>query len=171
MRARRTRLRFAATWTTGGTEPEGTPRDGTRSGGPAPGGQRAPIFTKFVIEDGSLRTVHLRLATGSPAAVVTLCEDLALHDWLLTTVLSVLEGGDINSRPESVAVLRLRPVIGHLLPLWMPGARVEESLLSVWDAVERRPGFSRQWESLVAHIRDQMTLAVVTLLNVGTLRG
>jgi hypothetical protein len=46
---------------------------------------------------------------------------------------------------------------------------VANSLLSFWDSLERRPGFSLQWQATVSRIRDQ--LAVHTLETLSRLRS
>jgi hypothetical protein len=55
-------------------------------------------------------------------AAVELCEDLALHDWLLTALLQLIEHSRHarNARPQLIN--RLQPAIDHLLHLWMPAA-------------------------------------------------
>jgi hypothetical protein len=149
-RAQRTRLRFAVR-----VGPDGAPA------GPA----------EFVVRDETLRTMLVTLTRGNLAEIVDLCEDLALHDWLLTTVARVVEGSRVGVASGGELIIRLRPVIDHLLHLWMPAARVDEALREVWDGLERRPGFSRQWESLVSQIRDQISLAMITLLGTGPAKG
>jgi hypothetical protein len=54
--------------------------------------------------------------------------------------------------------------VEHLLHLWMPGARVDRSLAPLWDVLEREPGFTRQWRTLVRRIRDQLALLQVAPL-------
>jgi hypothetical protein len=99
--------------------------------------------------------------------VVRLCEDVALHDWLLTAVEEVVDGGRADGLSGEELVRRFRPVVAHLLPLWMPGAHVEDVLAPIWSGLEGRPGFTRQWSSLVDQIRDQMSLSVIGLLSRG----
>jgi hypothetical protein len=143
-RSRRTRMR----WTVLPTADPSTPPRGT-----------------FRVESETLRLLHLTVGRDHLPGVVQLCEDLALHDWLLTTLLSLMESsftdpGDLTQRMD-----RLRPAIDYLLHLWMPAARVDESVLPVWQSLERRPGFTRQWEAAVSRIRDQMSLATIALLQ------
>lgn len=175
LRTRRTKLRFAVTWRSS---------DSTRLS-QSPGAQRRiPDFppgaagwdralsrnmdfsvsgavesVEFVIHDETLRTLRLRVGRSDPSEVVAACEDLALHDWLLSTLESLLDNSRIGVDSAQAVVRRFRPVIDHLLHLWMPGARVVEELAEVWAALERRPGFSREWSSLAGRIRDQLALA------------
>ncbi|WP_035846551.1 SCO2521 family protein [Kitasatospora azatica] len=117
----------------------------------------------FTIEDGTLRTLRLTLERVDPVAVAAFCEDLALHDWLLTTLVQLIERSGLGSAPGAEPVLRLRPAVNHLLHLWMPGARVDRALAPVWGDLETSPGFSRQWAVAVQRIRDQLALQAVGL--------
>jgi len=128
-----------------------------RSAGP-------PALVRFTLAEGGLRTVELRLPEEVPAAAAAgLCEDLALHDWLLTTVVHQLDNSRLGAVGGASPVPALRPAVDHLLHLWMPGAHVDPALRPLWDVLERDPGFSRQWQNLVQRIRDQ--LAVQALLR------
>jgi hypothetical protein len=167
--ARRTQFRFAANLIV--NEPLGCGDEplGKAEVGPAKGEVGAGNHVDLVIDDDCRRTLRIRTAFRSLAGIVDLCEDLALHDWLLTTVLDALDG---RVGPSAGAggewVLRLRPIIDHILHLWMPGRSVEDELLTVWDALERRPGFSRQWEGMVTRIRDQMALSMLSMMSART---
>ncbi|MFF4654669.1 SCO2521 family protein [Streptomyces sp. NPDC001381] len=120
------------------------------------GEQPSLQFTKA--EDG-LRIVELRVPRGTaPAAAAGLCEDLALHDWLLTTVADKLDGLRVGSEDGRAALKVLRPLVDHLLHLWMPRARVDGALHTAWEELERSPGYSRQWNALAQRIRDQLVL-------------
>ncbi len=121
----------------------------------------ATVSTAFSVESDTMRTLVLRVPVPSLPAVVDLCEDLALHDWLLTTMVSYVDRRITAQVSPAERVAQLRPAIDHLLHLWMPAARVAEPLLPVWDALERRPGFTRQWETSVSRIRDQVALSAV----------
>lgn len=97
--------------------------------------------------------------------MIELCEDLALHDWLLTTLLSIAEAA-MSMATESVQrARRLQPAVEYLLPLWMPAARLDDAVLPVWHALERRPGFTRQWDLSVNRVRDQITLSAILLIQ------
>jgi hypothetical protein len=124
-----------------------------------------PLYGEFTIADDTLRTFTISCATAPIQAVVELCEDLALHDWLLTTVLRIVERSQIGASPSEKVLARLRPAIDHLLHLWMPGARVADALRGVWDDLDRRPGFSPQWQATVTRIRDQLSVATFERLS------
>ncbi|MFJ3418763.1 SCO2521 family protein [Streptomyces sp. NPDC086082] len=131
----------------------------------APEGEDASLDRFTLAEDG-LRTVELRVSEGTEtAAVAGLCEDLALHDWLLTTVVHMLENSRLGAADGPAAVLALRPAVDHLLHLWMPRAHVDRTLGHLWDVLEREPGFSRQWENLRQRIRDQLAIQAIPLLH------
>jgi hypothetical protein len=123
------------------------------------------VKVHFRVRDDRLRTV--RLVFGSAPAdvdsVVTLCEDLALHDWLLTALLSVIEQSQIGSEPPGQSVVRLRPAVDHLLHLWMPTVRLGDVAHAVWAELESRAGLSRQWEASVQRVRDQMAMAAALI--------
>lgn len=127
------------------------------------GPEGAEPEVRFRIEEGNVRTVTVQARTSTPAAIVELCEDLALHDWLLTTLLRVLDRSRIGALPRGEVLHRLSPAADHLLHLWMPAARLDPSLLAVWDSIERRPGFTRQWLANVNRVRD--VVAVTTALH------
>ncbi|MFF5155845.1 SCO2521 family protein [Streptomyces sp. NPDC000348] len=138
------------------------------------GRDEEPSIERFTLAEDELRTVRLRVPAGTPAGEIAgLCDDLALHDWLLTTVVRILDGirlGAVepSARPRSRAgedrpavVTALRPAVDHLLHLWMPRARVAHGLAPLWEALEDRPGFTRQWRTLVQRIRDQLALHAI----------
>jgi len=131
----------------------------------APEGEGATL-DRFTLAEEGLRTVELRVPYGTEsAAIAGLCEDLALHDWLLTTVVHMLENSRLGAADGPAAVLALRPAVDHLLHLWMPRAHVDRTLGHLWDVLEREPGFSRQWENLRQRIRDQLAIQAIPLLH------
>ena len=131
----------------------------------APEGEPASL-ERFVLAEDGLRTVELRLPDEVPAhAAAGLCEDLALHDWLLTTVVHMLDSSRLGAADGPSAVLALRPAVDHLLHLWMPCAHVDPALVHLWEPLERAPGFTRQWQTLVQRIRDQLALQAIPLLH------
>ncbi|MEV7992587.1 SCO2521 family protein [Streptomyces sp. NPDC086077] len=125
-----------------------------------------PAVEQFTLAGNGLRTAKIRLPTGiSAAAAAELCHDFALHDWLLTTLARLVERSRLGSRDGREALTMLRPAVDHLMHLWMPGARVDQPLRPLWEALERQPGFTRQWQSLVQRIRDQLALQTITHLQ------
>jgi hypothetical protein len=133
-----------------------------------------PSIERFTLAEDELRTVRLRVPPGTPAdEIAGLCDDLALHDWLLTTVVRILDGIRLGAaepparpRPRTgedrpAVVTALRPAVDHLLHLWMPRARVAQGLAPLWETLEDRPGFTRQWRTLVQRIRDQLALHAI----------
>ena len=130
LRARRTRLRWAAE---AGDGPD----------------------CRFVLVDDTIRTVRLTVPAESAADLAGFCESLALHDWALTTLLTLVDRSDPGA---ATAFTRLRPAIVHLLHLWMPDAHVAAALLPLWDQLERHGGFSKQWRATRDRIRDLLAL-------------
>lgn len=117
------------------------------------------VRVRFTVREDGLRTVRLVMGPAAVGDIVELCEDLALHDWLLTALMSIIEQSQIGVEQPAQSVQRLRPAVDHLLHLWMPGARLGGFALSVWEGLESRPGLSRQWDASVRRVRDQMAMA------------
>ncbi|MQY11110.1 hypothetical protein SRB5_12240 [Streptomyces sp. RB5] len=132
----------------------------------APDGEA--VIEGFTLAEGGLRTLALRLPASTlaaPGVVAAFCEDIAQHDWLLTNLVHLVERGRLGSADRARAVRSLSPAIDQLLHLWMPGARVAKELSPLWDVLEGEPGFSRQWQTLVQRIRDQLALHTISLLH------
>jgi hypothetical protein len=111
------------------------------------------------LQDGAIRSVLLRLPPDSDVeAARAFCEDLARHDWLLTTVDNLVRQAGIGRLAPAAVVNRLRPAIDHLLHLWSPDARRTPSTALLWSAVEEATGLDRQWQLLIQRIRDQLFL-------------
>lgn len=144
LRSRRTRMRWAAVVADSAAD--------RRSG-------------ELVIVDDVVRTFRLSACPNDLDNVVGFCENLALHDWILTTLLNVVERAEIDWTSNVATETRLRPVVSNLLHLWMPGAHVDEAFMPLWHSLERRPGFTRQWEATVTRIRDQLALSTIAALN------
>jgi hypothetical protein len=129
-------------------------------------GPAQPAWIRFSIENDTLRTMAIGgVDVDDPLSVAALCEDLALHDWLLTTLLELIERSRIGDGSRARVVDRLRPAIDYLLHLWMPAARVDQAVLHLWESLERRPGFTKQWRALVDRIRDQVAVGTVAELS------
>ncbi len=130
----------------------------------AAGPAGTPATLSLRVDDPTTRTLRLRHTTADDRAMVEFCEDLALHDWLLTTLLAMVESRPAGSaRAETVA--RVRPAIDFLLHLWMPAARTDPAVEELWRDLEHRPGFSRQWRVNVDRIRDQLALDTIERLG------
>jgi hypothetical protein len=108
------------------------------------------------LTDDLSRALRVNAFDSSAEEISEFCGDLALHDWILTTVIRRMER--ISGLDAEEDVREISPVISRLLHLWMPAARVNAELAEVWEGFEQRPGFSRQWNSLVARMRDQLSL-------------
>ncbi|GII59123.1 hypothetical protein Pth03_75120 [Planotetraspora thailandica] len=120
---------------------------------------------RFTLNADQTRTIRIAHSGDFTPAVVDLCEDLALHDWLLTTLLLIVERARIGGRAGPEVVAKLAPAVDHLLHLWMPAARVDEALVPYWHGLEDRMRFTAQWERLVRRIRDQLTLNDAAMLR------
>ncbi|WP_306207858.1 SCO2521 family protein [Actinoplanes sp. RD1] len=121
----------------------------------------ATTSVQFTLRRDDQRLLRVTVPDGSAASACAVAEDVALHDWLLTTLLAAVRKAAPGVLVRAEALRRLAPVIDHLLHLWMPGARGDELSDMVWAALESRPGFSRQWHTVVARIRDQLVVGAM----------
>ncbi len=112
-----------------------------------------------------LRTMAVTVPAELIPAVPRFCADFALHDWLLTTLDQLLEQAQRAAAGGREPIEVLRPAVEQLLHLWMPGAHVAPALLPLWDGLERTPGFTRQWTTQVARVRDQISLKTLQALD------
>ena len=131
------------------------------SGREAESGRRA-----FVIVNDELRTLRLAANAAPLETVLDFCEDLALHDWLLSTLLTLIDRAGFGQDDWTRTTDRIRPTVDHLLHLWWPGARIPEGFMPFWDSLDKRLGFRKQWEMSVNRIRDQLALGtLLTMLS------
>ncbi len=128
-----------------------------------------PDSVTFTVEGEGRRTVRVHARGDALTDVVALCEDLALHDWLLTTLTGMVARAPLSGPRASAALDRIRPAFDHLLHLWMPGARLETGVRRFWEQLEQHAGFGRQWTTTVQRIRDHLALS--TLRELGRLTG
>lgn len=124
----------------------------------------------FTLLDDTNRAVTLRVPyklrdTYRLVEVLELCRDLALHDWMLTTLTRRIERASAVAGDRARSVAELYPTVSNLLHLWLPGARVSPELEAVWNGFERQPGFTRQWRIAVDWVRDQLSLHTLRLLG------
>ena len=125
----------------------------------------------FTLGADSLRTVRLRAPEPDPRALADFCADLALHDWLLSTLLEIVDRAVARSRPAVELVSMLRPGIDHLVHAWMPAAHVGGTLDRIWQEMDNKSGFSLQWQKTVERIRDQLSLGLIEALQPSTQRS
>jgi hypothetical protein len=107
--------------------------------------------------------------TASPAhveAVLGLCENLALHVWLLTTLSAAFERAERLSNP----IGELRPALEYLAHLWNPSADLAPELQHVWQRLDDGPQLSWEWNTLVARIRDRVALLTAQALDANLLK-
>jgi hypothetical protein len=119
----------------------------------------------FTLGTDGLRTVRLRTAEPDPRALADFCADLALHDWLLSTLLDIVERSLARGRPATELISMLRPGIDHLVHVWMPAAHLSKTLAPIWQELDLRAGFSLQWQKTVERIRDQLSVGVIEALR------
>jgi hypothetical protein len=122
----------------------------------------------FTLAADGLRTVRLRTPEPDARAVADFCADLALHDWLLSTLLDIVDRAVARSRPAAELISMLRPGIDHLVHAWMPAAHASKTLGRVWQELDLRSGFSLQWQKTVERIRDQLSVGLIEALQLIT---
>jgi hypothetical protein len=119
----------------------------------------------FTLGADGLRTVRLRAPEPNPRALADFCADLALHDWLLSALLDIVDKALARSRPSAELIGMLRPGIDHLVHAWMPAAHVSRTLGQIWQELDLRSGFSLQWQKTVERIRDQLSVGLIEALR------
>ena len=129
-------------------------------------GAAGPPGIRFEVHRDEVRLLRLTVGSAEAPRLAAACEDVALHDWLLSTLIELIHKAPIGVLPRAEVLQRLLPAIDYLLHLWMPGARGDEFTDQIWAALERGGGFSRQWETLVHRIRDQLSVAALAALSV-----
>ena len=115
----------------------------------------------------------LRFSAPEPVTaerLAAVAEDIALHDWLLTRLVEIVRRSAIGVLARDESMQRLIPAVDHLLHLWLPGARGDRFSDELWQALESRAGFSRQWSLLANRIRDQFAAGTVSAMRAATPR-
>jgi hypothetical protein len=125
---------------------------------------------RFEVHDRRLRMLTFTVGRLDAAHVAAACEDVALHDWLLSTLIESVRKSAIGRLPRGDTLQRLGPAIDRLLHLWMPAARADELTETMWTVLERRAGFSRQWTALTTRVRDQFSVMLAESLSAATRR-
>lgn len=120
---------------------------------------------EFIVANDALRTFSMDADGDAGPEMIEFFEDLALHDWVLSTVVHIVDRSNIGSADGPQTLARLRPAIDHLMHLWMPGALVAESMRPLWESLERWPGFTKQWQASVTRIRDQLAVHTLEMLS------
>jgi hypothetical protein len=121
----------------------------------------AALTFRFDGDDGGERSLRLPATGADLPAYARLCEDVALHDWLLTTVLSMVSRARIGSGDRPAVIDAIRPVLDYLAHLWMPAVRIDPDLIGFWDALDDHGSMDKQWRNTVSRIRDQLGIALV----------
>ena len=126
-------------------------------------GATRPTARITLEQDERVRTVRLNASPGDLPMAMRFCEDLALHDWLLTTVTHALGQADRATARGRDPVEVLQPIVDQLVPLWTPGSHVDPVMRPLWEGLERHPGFTHQWQLLVARMRDKIAYRMIQL--------
>ncbi|MGW6425608.1 SCO2521 family protein [Nocardia sp. NPDC055053] len=119
----------------------------------------------FVLHDDQIRLVSIVVGEYPElVAVQRFCEDLALHDWLLTVLSGVLDEAEMAELSHTAPTQVLAPLLEHLVHLWLPGASTPPELRGLWTGLEADPGFTVQWSSRIGQLRDRVAVATLGAL-------
>ncbi|PXX65584.1 hypothetical protein DFR70_104649 [Nocardia tenerifensis] len=129
-----------------------------------PDANELPRFA-FRLVGKRVRSVRLTMAEPDMAAAQRFCEDLAAHDWLLTTISQMADRGGASDHETDMLLDQLVPMLDQLVPLWMPGAHASPGLRRLWAELESDPGFTRQWTARVGQLRDRVTTETLKALR------
>jgi len=159
LRTRRIRLRWVARC--GSVTAAGMPSAAGRATGTqatfSPLDEGAPRI-EFIVQDETARSLVVGPTDAQDAGLCLLAEDVALHDWLLSTLLRFLDEQRSGPRAGIANGHGIASLV-DLFQLWMPGERVPPEFGEVWAELEAGAAFSRQWVNLVNHVRDKIALA------------
>ncbi len=125
---------------------------------------RGSVEAHFRLEGPTNRILRVRDSSLTVSDCVRVCESVAYHDWLLSTLLRRVESAGLSDAGTR-AIDRLRPTLEHLNHLWMPRAHLSLRGASFWDSFEHSIDFSRQWNTAVDHIRDLMFIELLDALS------
>ncbi|MEC3914234.1 SCO2521 family protein [Nocardia sp. CDC160] len=132
---------------------------------PLGGSVRERAHLSFRLEDETTRSVQIIVPSIRELGFVQrFCEDLAVHDWLLSVLGAALSEAD-RPMPERDSTAQLAPLLEQLVHLWMPGAHTPPKLRDLWTRLESDPGFTRQWTAQVGQLRDRLAVATLEALR------
>jgi hypothetical protein len=114
----------------------------------------------FRLHNDTLRTVLIVVPYETElAAAQRFCEDLAVHDWLLTVVAEATERADLAGPGSAASIETIAPVLCHLAHLWMPGAHSPPALRGLWAQLGEEPDFDAAWRGCIVHLRNRLLVA------------
>ncbi|MFF2085812.1 SCO2521 family protein [Nocardia sp. NPDC058176] len=125
-----------------------------------------PPSMSFVLLDDETRLASVVVGDETELrAVQRFCEDLAMHDWLLTVLTDVIDEAEMAGLSHSSPAQVLTPMLEHLVHLWLPGAFTPSVLRGLWAGLEADPGFSMQWNARIGQLRDRIAVATLGALT------
>ncbi|MFI5779750.1 SCO2521 family protein [Nocardia sp. NPDC051570] len=129
-------------------------------------GRRAGQTVTLRVDDDTTRSLRLTVREESDLdAAQRFCEDVAVHDWLLTVMAAAFEEADRFGASSRERLDILAPLLQHMTGLWMPGAHTPSTLRALWKELQNEPGFSRQWSTLTDRLRDNVSVAMLDALR------
>ncbi len=112
------------------------------------------------LHDDTRRTALIRVPSESElTAAQRFCEDLALHDWLLTAIAATIERADLAGPASAASTDILATFLQNLAHLWAPGAHTPEPMRKLWRQLQDEPDFTADWRRSIDHLRHRMMVA------------
>ncbi|MEU0500068.1 SCO2521 family protein [Nocardia sp. NPDC005998] len=116
----------------------------------------------FRLQNDTVRTVLLTVRDEDELAQAQwFCEDLAVHDWLLTVIAAALVQSDLFDPGSDESVAVLAPVLHHLAHLWVPGAHTPRPLRGLWAQLQEDPDFTADRQGLIDQVRNRVLVAAL----------
>ncbi|MET7769689.1 SCO2521 family protein [Nocardia sp. NPDC005366] len=135
------------------------------------GGSAGPA-TDLRLDDDRVRSIQLIVREEKDLTETQrFCEDLAVHDWLLTVMAELLDEADHFPSRSPKRIDTLAPALEHLTGLWMPGGHTPTLVRALWKELQNDPGFTRQWTTLVSRLRDNIAVATLDALRYKAFTG
>ncbi|MET8779660.1 SCO2521 family protein [Nocardia sp. NPDC050713] len=142
------------------------PSEATRLRWSARVDRKNPPSVRFRLQDDRVRAVLVTVGSAPELDdVQRFCEDLAVHDWLLTATSAAIDQSDLFPPGSTESVAVLVPVLRHLAHVWMPRAHTPPGLRALWDELEEAPGLTAGRRGLVDQVRDRVLVAALDALR------
>jgi hypothetical protein len=113
--------------------------------------RRSSTLTDFPAKGESV--LHITAPSDEPPeTIIRFCEDVARHQWLLSTLARVLVQTERASLDEARRRQVLKTVSDQLTRLWIPMPHVDRQASEYWTEMADRLRLMQQWETLAARL-------------------
>ncbi|MBW8802627.1 MAG: hypothetical protein JF587_02020 [Catenulisporales bacterium] len=103
----------------------------------------------------NVHTIRLRGRPDDLPMLIRFCEEFALHEWLLTTVMDVIVArAEVDIERDRDPLESLLFALDQLAPLWMPPTYLSERMKVLWDGLEDRTHYTTLFKQQVTRVRD-----------------